>query len=560
MQFVNPYNFIPLTDKKADYVPKEEKLTGKLVVEIETKTPLFIPDTSNEKVFSVDGEDEEHKSYDFFKYGGEPVIPGSEIRGMLRCVYEALTGSCLSAIDDDAELVKRTNEIYKPGLIKKVKNGYILVEADRTKCRDNGGKFAGYKTDKGYYLKGEKGFKGTARSYFNPVKDENKADKKVCDLTDVHFNMIETVLKSYQNTKTNKHLSRGHYGYKDYDKSFKKFLAPDSKSIYFPVYYSKVSDKLIYLSPACITKEAYVNKVSDILKAHGQFGPCSAGKLCPACALFGMVNDGAVASKLRFSDARLVKYDKFLFVKNPVTLEELAQPKISATEFYLKKPGDVNFWTYDYYVDKNGKIHEYVPEIAGRKFYWHNLNMRFKQNVERTKRNKTIMPLQKGVTFESEIYFERISEEQLKQLYAICNITNEYDDKAGYKLGTGKPLGMGSITIKVKECKIRELKCDDTGICYEENDFNAKAKISDGNAIKFSEEVLPDFESMISFEGFGRRPVCYPVTNQQLQTVSRNLPMTEGFKWFQENHGKLSKRVGLKYKTNLPTPTKERAQ
>ena len=97
---------------------------------------MFIPDSSNEKAFPMQGEDSEHKSYDFFKYGGEPVLPGSEIRGMLRSVYETLTGSCLSGIDDDMELVKRTNDIYKPGLIKKVNGKYILVEARRNKCRD----------------------------------------------------------------------------------------------------------------------------------------------------------------------------------------------------------------------------------------------------------------------------------------------------------------------------------------------------------------------------------------------------------------------------------------
>lgn len=560
MRFVNPYNFIPLTGKKKLYENHgEETLTGKIVVEIKTKTPLFIPDTSNEKVFPVKGEDPEHKSYDFFTYGKEPVIPGSEIRGMIRSVYEALTGSCLSAIDDDAELVKRTNDIYQPGLIKKIKGKYILVEAERSKCRDKDFKKIGQKTNNGYFLRGEKGFRGIAQSYFNPIKPE----KKVCDIKDEHFKMIDIVLKSYQNSKTNKHLTQRHGGYVNYEKEFNAFKKSE-KDGYFPIYYSKATDNLIYLSPACITKEAYVNKISDIISTHGNFGPCTGDERCPACALFGTINEkSATASSLRFADAKLVKdanQPDELFWKSPVTLEELGQPKIAATEFYLKQPNNAKFWTYDYYVDNKGNIHEFIPEIAGRKFYWHNPRMQFKANVERTKRNKTVRPLKRNVVFEEEIYFERITKEQLQQMLAICNISNEYVDKkgnedAGYKLGTGRPLGLGSISMKVKSCSIRSLSCDETGISYKEEPFTENGKIADGEKIGFCKETIAPFVKMMRFNGAGNQTICYPVTDEQLVKIQKNLPHTEGFKWFQQNHGKLAPRKRSIYKETLPKVT-----
>ena len=143
-RFVNPYTFYPGPDKKAsyeEYEDKKEYLTGKITVEIKTKTPLFIPHSGTEKAFKVPNAPEEHKSYDFFTYSEaregmplseknteKPVIPGSEIRGMIRSVYEALTDSCFSAINEDALLYKRTNDYYKPALIRKARNGkYYLV-------------------------------------------------------------------------------------------------------------------------------------------------------------------------------------------------------------------------------------------------------------------------------------------------------------------------------------------------------------------------------------------------------------------------------------------------
>ena len=149
--FVNPYNFIPLEKspheeelpwkKKLQNEESPRNLTGKIEYTLTTLTPLFIPNTSNDRVFSKsnalqgDSTEEEpiyHKSFEFFSYrdfSGQkdrdkvpadylPVIPGSEIRGAIRSIYEALTDSCLSAIDMDAVLSKRTPEYFSPGILE----------------------------------------------------------------------------------------------------------------------------------------------------------------------------------------------------------------------------------------------------------------------------------------------------------------------------------------------------------------------------------------------------------------------------------------------------------
>lgn len=42
---------------------------------------------------------------------------------MIRSVCEALTDSCFSAVNEDALLYKRTNDYYKPALIRKERDG-----------------------------------------------------------------------------------------------------------------------------------------------------------------------------------------------------------------------------------------------------------------------------------------------------------------------------------------------------------------------------------------------------------------------------------------------------
>lgn len=159
--FVNPYNVIPL-GQKSPAAEKESarKYTGVIEYSLRTVTPLFIPNTSNENAFDMKKMCKDHKSYDFFSYKDLsdlegtiekelpcPVIPGSEMRGMLRNNYEILTNSCMSAVDDEVRLSKRTQEKYLSGLLERcqkadgsVKYRLIRVKDDcllRTKGKNN---------------------------------------------------------------------------------------------------------------------------------------------------------------------------------------------------------------------------------------------------------------------------------------------------------------------------------------------------------------------------------------------------------------------------------------
>lgn len=104
--FHNPYNFIPAPPRKTEapelgdadptkcgmghgsYSP--DRWSGRISVQLETITPLLIPDAAN-----ATGDD--HKSFPLrIGTDGLPYLPSTSIKGMLRSAYEAITNSRLS--------------------------------------------------------------------------------------------------------------------------------------------------------------------------------------------------------------------------------------------------------------------------------------------------------------------------------------------------------------------------------------------------------------------------------------------------------------------------------
>lgn len=612
-EFVNPYNFIPLNSQDPTRVSKDQirgTLTGKIKYRLLTKTPLFIPNTSREDAFSQSKDTTDHKSYDFFSYQDlseidgtlenkyfEPVIPGSEIRGMLRANYEILTNSCMSAIDDDGILSKRTQEKFKAGLIKRIPGGagisYELYDAEdclmRTMGQDdlrddrnwkddsahNGRKcyrqkglkegqkvlFDLYRRDgkgvkplaikvthgreEGYVLKGEEGPE--------QVKDGvyQKQNKHCCHvfcrkgnairtLKSVELEAFEQVLKCYETNNKN--------AYKEYAEEWSAFQL-GSKAEMFPVYYSFEDNQKEYilLSPACITREIYQMKLSRMIGKHKNCGADGKKTLCPACALFGMLGRGFQnTSRIRVADLRLSEKDAKEFGGNPsetymkkVTCKPLGSPKISNMEFYVKRPQNAWFWTYDYYITEDGVLRSYMPEINGRKFYWHQMNPILPQNIEPSNLNSTIRPVKKDVFFEGEIYFDDLTKEELDQLIYVINAGDDGDiakKTHGYKMGHAKPLGLGSVALSVDQVLFRKLTMDveQRSIEHRELLYVGENKGEKGYERtkeswaepEFDPKIKSDFRIMTDFHYLEGKTIDYP----------RKMPDGDIFAWFTENH------------------------
>lgn len=660
-KFINPYNFFPLnnaktTSDKNAVIENNEKLSGVINYTIKTRTPLFIPNTSNEKAFDFEDDQyegyvewkqnpasenkkkfeenkAEHKSYDFYSYtdlaneNGEtfnkkyqiPVIPGSEIRGMLRSNFEMLTDSCMAAIEREKNLNlgKRVNHVFEAGLLKReVVNGeaaYRLYKAEdclwrnegmnnpenpsnvKVEEKQNNGKTV-YSTswtfDKNFYLREcykQNDFAEGVKVYFtkkirNKIKslafDVSKEERKNCDIgyvikgedgpsmnnkqqkhcahifanmnqiikDDIDITILDRVIKAYQSNGDDK-------TYGEYKKEFERFKKGNGEE-YFPVYFSEIKDKeksIILLSCACFTREMATNKFG---KYVGKYKTCdSKESICPACSLFGIINEenGLVkSSRIRFTDAKLHDNVETLeTVFDPVvTLKELAGPKINNMEFYYERPAeDAVFWTYDYYITLNGStpvIHHLGNlKLNGRKFYWHNMIDTYQSKEKANKRNVTIRPVKKGISFEGKVYFDGITKQELDKLLWTLECgeqsNNGADKKHGYKLGKGKPLGLGSVEICVTSVEQRGLglNSETKMVEYKNKAYSYVCEEAEKN---FDASIVENYKKMTSFDLLKGENINYPFVNEN----------EEVFKWFVNNHYAEQNKKGVVSETKSP--------
>lgn len=602
-KFINPYNFIPMGKNKSKYKDDstEKKLSGVIEYSVLTKTPLFIPNTSNSGIFRKENDDKDHKTYDFFSYtdlagkkNGDneyymPVIPGSEIRGMFRNNFEILTNSCMSSLDSDMSLSKRTLESFSAGLLHRVEKNnetrFDLFEAkdvlwrtegenntktdlewrDSKKTRkcyiqedykegeivnyteisrmSNGkaikpladdvqkynSKLSTYKI--GYIIKGEEGPKKHCCHIFRVNKLEPKCKN-------IKISLLDELLDIYEKN-TLENASK----YKEYKKELANFKAGKGEE-YFPVYYSEVSEPQrkgkLFLSPSCKSREIYDNTLTALAK---EFKPCTKDSgYCETCALFGtVVDDDNIASRIRFSDLVItdnIKEAKELYFSRPITLPELSSPKLNNMEFYLKKPKNAGFWTYDYYVDKKGDIHVRSGELNGRKFYWHQkIDNNFYPKEERINRNVTIRPIKTNVTFNGKLYFRDISKDELDKLICLINTLEDEnipinEKKNGYKIGMAKPLGLGSIACCIEKVKIKKYVIENDMVRLKNEEYN-DYDLSNTEE-KFLKETVLGFKKMTGFD-------TVKLETGEKFSYPKNKEEDKGYDWYTKNHKGLNR-------------------
>ncbi|MTK06202.1 MAG: TIGR03986 family CRISPR-associated RAMP protein [Hungatella sp.] len=435
-RFINPYNFIPLEGKVTrdtfecrDFVP----LTGYFDCSLELLTPMIIPNTSNSKALHTKKELEGEKytqtsSFNFFSYEDlstykgdiakafEPVIPGSEIRGAVRSVYEAAFNGCMSAVSEKRRMGRRSSKPKKPGILEYKDNRWVLYPCERwmlyvdginIKPRNGNEARFGIKIEKkvydswiegkrifvrrdsyiktkshkknevplvdgwrlpgdgeecpnnwkeGFLHKGEPFINKHYESIFVRIQGEKKIPVSSADIE-----ALKWAIEEYRDSKKNLNKKDKHSGYSHYK------IDNQMKIL---VYYQEEINSPLYLSPACIGKEISGLTVGELLKESGEYQPCEdIHRICPSCSLFGMVSGkpgtkGALASKVRFTDAlvneKREKGKEQDYYLSTVVLPELGEPKPGAAEFYTKIPPKITgwkfskgYWTYDYYCNKD---------------------------------------------------------------------------------------------------------------------------------------------------------------------------------------------------------------
>ena len=176
-------------------------------------------------------------------------------------------------------------------------------------------------------------------------------------------------------------------------------------------------------------------------------------QLSPADRLFGWVGqEGKMAwrEKLRFSDATYEGVGKPVEVfpeEDGKPLKILGAPKPAQARFYLGDDSgepQANGLSKEEAGYKNGK------KLRGRKVYLHHRN--FSSSVftqERNKQNRSITGwIPAGKKFSFSIHFENLTGEELGGLLILFGLSkSESNLPCCFRLGYGKPLGLGSVTL-----------------------------------------------------------------------------------------------------------------
>ena len=472
--FINPYNFIPMTQSvKRDSVKGD--LFGYLSCKIRVKDKLIIPDAN----YPVGTEGDDKRTFGFFSVDGKPVIPGSEIRGCIRSVYEAVTPSCFSQVDADETLSAREpfpDNSTKPGILKKEGGAWVIYEAeDRDRVKRHDKSLNGRKADLHRKWPESSEKQKMLDAYFYIVERYGEKQKATVNRTNVPIKCTQkdvekliAVLKLYRENTPEECKYDPIKEKKDYDEFIrnrdeklkviqemladleamkKASLREDVSSLQVPIFYRADSDgSLVYISPAHTGRKLLESKIRDYLGDHA---PCTGenNQYCPACSLFGTIgNNKPIASRLRFGDATPNHYrlsDDYLIIP------ELASPRISAVEFYTMRKNstqttNVPMWDYD----SDGIT------LRGRKFYLHSPAKTAEVFGARQIKTKAILD-ESEFTF--KLYFDGITEEELKKLLWVLTFgDNDENSKYMHKLGAGKPVGYGSVKIVADEIHLRE--------------------------------------------------------------------------------------------------------
>lgn len=571
--FVNPYNFVSFPDKidRREYRRSVGELSGYIDCTLELKTPMAIPDTDT--AVEVSGH---AKEYSFYKIAGNPVIPGSSLRGCIRGIYETVTDSCVSKTYD-GELSYRSAEVGKPGLLRWNGESWLLVPAVKYRVRFN-------KKEPHVIVQGDNEFRNLEEVRFNLDKFGAACNLRKAN-DDCNINGLKGILLLWNDIFKKKSQSifvedkknrdvivlkndkdgRNRYIerlnrlveiYKENDRKnllhiddFNYKVKAGDKDI--PVWYREVEDgeeESIYLSPACISRWVNEKSIADYLREADACRERS--EVCPACAMFGFAGkgdsgqNGASGGKVSVSDARLMGTASYVDGGNKVLLKELASPHISSMEFYTSFFDDydgVKTANYDYLTFGKNDFMFVDPEhnmLNGRKYYWHNFRNDAFRGRDDNERCSKMQLLDKGNRFTFRVTFDRLTRESLGELlWCITLSDNRSDSRFCQKLGHGKSIGLGSIKITADRCVTRTFANEE----YRLDNLNIAELIAEADNFLAGKSQVRELKTISDTTFLDKLPpgakISYPPGYQG---------DGNSFEWFVGNRGGMGKTVGVK--------------
>lgn len=580
-------------------------LTGHIVCELKAETPLFVSDSHAVKgksgehrtfrLFQVENEAGEL----------EPALPATSLRGMVRSVFEAATNSCFAVFEGSRRLEYREKPEYgnkvKSGagivnaLPKPAENGQSATNGEIVLC---------YVAKVGAYYEGREQWKNVldqkpngqpwqcgdwtvarakrfrqgyvvrelsiSRERLQPLSDDEEYIEGWLKLTGKGEGTSKRSEFLFLNP--DRHGSRGmvRFSLREMDE-YNTILVGQQERNDLPVPPQSPQlalGDLIWVETkgkgnnlrarrvvrVQIPRIPYGHTVQDLLPNH--LHHCSNyDALCPACRVFGWVHENAAelgkkervayAGRVRFSHGRLIHSAGT--VDDPtrgITLAILSTPKPTTTQFYLLKNGQPDSQvTYD---DKEQGAH-----LRGRKVYRHHgaepsqhdegyeyERPSDEEHDSKDDQNRTVCGVLKaGTIFQFDVDFENLAPEELGGLLWSL----ELEEGMHHRLGYAKPLGFGSVSVKVKAVQIlqphqrfRSLKGNGwetvTEAQWRQWVKHSKTQIADiyGEGAPFAE--LPNIQDL---KALTSEPDIAAIHYPRLEAVPQ--PEGENFRWFVAN-------------------------
>ena len=503
-----PYNFVSLPEKILpspiedieDYkeqVADPENLSGEIEIDIESLTPLFIGG-NGEKSFAPVTE----------------IIPGSSLRGMFKNIFKIVTcgafrgctGSqkkgedfndehiyfrCLMAPNSAPAWMEDLHKLYgdrmtstregkpvknaRPGfLIQKTDGNFFIAPAiyrsdrkddkilikeyekkfnDRVQIRNDSR--VTWHGNIAYIITGsQRADKLLDKKAYERVadKDKKKLGKQFIRFTKIDYvdwsrdhwiELPEDVRLSYEHDRNRKGVNlfkdKGILKRAKIEEMTGKSL-PDVKTL-VPCHFLEEGGTVTAFGHGQCFRIPYKKAIGKLVPEN-----LKDEKIIDfADAIFG--RESFWASRVFFEDAKPVETIQTL---SPDLAHVLAQPNPTSYQLYLKQEEGkkLNHW------DSNG------AQLRGYKMYWHldKNDVDWQANDDERKNDsgkpddkklcKKITPLKEGRHFTAKIRFQNLTKIELGALLMIFDL-NDAKNPA-YKIGMGKPLGLGSIKVTPK--------------------------------------------------------------------------------------------------------------
>lgn len=492
-RFHNPYHFVPVapppeaTTTPIHYYNPQKKIYDEPT---ETRHDIFHSTSRDDaSIFSgrivstitnitslvIGGVHEQNKK-DYttikpFTLGSQLAIPGSSIRGLISSVAEAASSSALRVLDTTSCLSFRKE--YSQRLSKKEHEGKLIhVSESVNPCANLSSSELRVRPI---------GQDKADTDYEVPMsvlkKFQRLADERTKATTDKHGNIIpgteplpfirntrkesrnsnpeelkqrvvphsgQTVL--YRLDSTNSYVEEISFSevWRDRLETHKK-----EADISDPDYLSQTGQGELFerLSPELLPISAKSPRKTAVTLCEKVFGFSGASAINPGDSI-------GLQGRVRFSNALPAESTSPPVLDEPVKLKILASPKPPSPPFYLQ---DANSRDQSAPIPKkawNKKDTRFTP--LGRKFYLHDKNANHTQSWRTLRPNENkdqkgiVTPIKPGATFQFSIEFENLSRIELGMLlYAL-----EPEESYHHKLGLGKPIGLGSVKIRISELQL----------------------------------------------------------------------------------------------------------